>query len=119
MLIVTSQLKTRFRTPRHILDIHHKEGHGATATNVQHLSPTNRGAAPLGLAGTDERPHALSPTALDGLQFVAWFNNKDAQLKFSAGHLTTVAYYRLETDFDVYDDFDFGMEDDNAKPYWR
>lgn len=60
------------------------------------------------------------PKHWDGcLQLVAWYETKDDQLQFSAGHLTTAAYYRLDTDFDFYYGDNFGIGDPETQPYWK
>lgn len=53
----------------------------------------------------------LGPEYPRYLVCTAWFPTRDADVNIAAGHFSTAAYYRLETDFDFYFEDDFGDED--------
>ena len=50
----------------------------------------------------------LGPEYSRYLVCTAWFPTRDSQFTIAAGHFSTIAYYRLEIDFDFYFRDDFG-----------
>lgn len=54
------------------------------------------------IAPYEKRLIQLGPEYSRHLVCTAWFPSKDSEFTIAAGHFGTIAYYRLEIDFDFY-----------------